>query len=246
MSEMKAYLLNIPDLLAFHLSPGLAHSLENGIHISFERSSNKLRFNGAEFMKRPAFGLSIFLGENGARKAGFTLLELMVTVAIMGIISVIAIPAANRYRQECCLKAAIYEITGMLKEAKQNALSNERYYAIAFNTTEGIISLVSGRGPDGTWNTPDDEVVRSFRLADKGGGLRFGHGTYGPLPTLVAAPDGVSFTTNNTCVCNPDLTGNAGAVYMNATGGAAMALTMNSEDFGYKMYRWNGTVWSRM
>jgi prepilin-type N-terminal cleavage/methylation domain-containing protein len=197
-------------------------------------------------MKMRAFGVSVFWGEHGAGKAGFTLLELLTAIAIIGIISAVAIPALSALYGVCCVKAAICEITGMLKEAKQNALSNGTYYAITFNTNDGIISLVSGRGPDGTWNTPDDPVVRSFRLADKGGGLRFGHGSYGPISGLANAPDGVSFTTNNTCVCNPDLTGNGGAVYMMSASGAAMALTMNRTDFGYKMYRWDGRQWVRM
>jgi prepilin-type N-terminal cleavage/methylation domain-containing protein len=197
-------------------------------------------------MKMRAFGVSVFRGEDGARRAGFTLLELLVVIAIIGIISAVAFPAMSALYGGCCLKAAIYEITGMIKEAKQNALSNGTYYAITFNTTGGIISLVSGRGPDGKWNTPDDPVVRSFRLADKGGGLRFGHGSYGPLPTLEPAPDGVSFPTSNSCVCNPDLTGNGGTVYIMSATGAAMALKMNSKDYGYFMYRWDGKKWVRM
>jgi hypothetical protein len=134
----------------------------------------------------------------------------------------------------------------MIKEAKQNALSNGIYYAITFNTTDGIISLVSGRGPDGTWNTPDDPVVRSFRLANKGGGLKFSHGSYGPLPTLAAAPDGVSFQNNNTIIFNPDLTGTAGTVYIMSASGSAMALRMNSKDYGYAMFRWDGKEWVKM
>jgi len=165
---------------------------------------------------------------------------------ILGIIGATAIPAFHNLYCSCCLKAAVYGICDMIKEAKQNALCNGVYYSIAFNTTSGVISLVSDRGEDGTWNTSDDEVVRSLSLADKGGGLRFGHGSYGPIKGLAEAPDGVSFPTNNTCVCNPELTGNAGVVYIMSASGAAMALKMNSTDYGYVMYRWDGKSWERM
>jgi prepilin-type N-terminal cleavage/methylation domain-containing protein len=198
----------------------------------------------ADFMINPAFDISI-LGKE-ACKTGFTLLELLTTVAIIAIISAIAILPVNFFYEKCCVMAAVSEITGMIKEAKQNALCNCRDYAIGFDPVFGKVSLLSGKGLDGTWNTADDVVVRSFTLAAKGGGLRFGYGNYGPRPDHAAAPDGITFQNNNTLVCNPNLTGSPGTVYLISRSGYAMALTMNTTDYGYSMWKWDGGKWVRM
>ena len=176
---------------------------------------------------------------------GFTLLELLVTLAVVAILGAISTPLFFSFYGNCCLKALMWEIAGMVKEAKQSALG-EKYYAISFDPAEGKISLLSGRGADGKWNTADDEVVRSVRLRDKGGGLSFGYGSYGQRPGRYSSDDGIAFPNNNTLICNPDLTGNAGTVYICSRYGGAMALTMNSEDFGYTLRRWNGSGWERL
>jgi prepilin-type N-terminal cleavage/methylation domain-containing protein len=175
---------------------------------------------------------------------GFTLLELLVTIAILGILSMIAIPAVSSYRGKCALEATAIEICGMIREGKQRAL-DEGKYGILFDTATDTISLIA-KGADDEWNTADDRLIRSFRLANKGGGLRFGYESYGPVETseghLAVTTDGVSFG-NNRLVCNEELTGNAGAIYIRSSSGAAVAMTMNSFDYGYKIYSWNGRSW---
>lgn len=176
---------------------------------------------------------------------GFTVLELLVTLAVLGILAALSTPLFASFYANCCLKAVMWDIAAMVREAKQSALG-EKYYAVAFDPLAGRVSLVSGRGPDGEWNTPDDEVVRSFSLGAKGGGLEFGYGEYGPVPGYAEADDGVTFPNNNTLICNPELTGNAGTVYVRSRHGGAMAMTMNSSDFGYTLRRWTGSSWERM
>ena len=197
-------------------------------------------------MKKPALVMSAFIRDKRSVRGGFSLPELLTVLAIVGIICSITVPALSSLYGSCCLKAAIFELCDMLKEAKQSALSNGGDYAITFDTAKGLIALVSGKGADNKWNTSDDPVVRSFLLRSKGGGLRFGYGNYGPIKGLEEAPDGVTFQTNNTCVCNPELTGNAGTVYIMSAKGAAMALKMNSTAYGYFLYRWDGKQWVRM
>lgn len=175
------------------------------------------------------------------KRGGFTLVELLVVIAIIGIISAVGIPSFNSYYSICCLKAAAVETAGMIKEGKQKALG-ENDYAVSFDPIGGRITLLAGRGPDGNWNTPDDLVVRFFRLADKGSGLSFGYGSCGPIPDHAATDDGISFQYNR-LVCNEELTGNAGTVYFKSRSGAAVALVMNSTDFDYTLWKWDGSQW---
>ncbi len=176
---------------------------------------------------------------------GYTLIEIFVALAVCGILCAVAVPAFSRYLDRCRVKAAMLEIVNLLKEAKMRALDGESN-ALIIDAEKQTAALVAGKGPDGRWDTDDDPVVRVVRLKDKGGGLRFGYGRYGPIrhddKSNAAASDGVTFG-NNRIVCNDELTGNLGAVYIISTSGVAMAMTINSKSYWHTLYSWDGKEW---
>jgi general secretion pathway protein G len=60
----------------------------------------------------------------GARPAGFSLLEVMITVAIVGVLATIAVPAYERYQERVRVAQAISDIAGIGAVVTQYAATN--------------------------------------------------------------------------------------------------------------------------
>ncbi|WP_139366832.1 hypothetical protein [Trichlorobacter thiogenes] len=145
----------------------------------------------------------------------------------MSILVAIAVPVVATYHGNCAIRLATCEVCDIIREARALALTSNNPIAVTFAPVTTAVSLVSDRGGDGRWNTADDSVIRSFKLSNKAG-IHFGYGNCGPVPGLANEADGITFQTNNSMVCNQEMSSNAGTVYLMLCDSRVTALTVNS------------------
>jgi type IV pilus assembly protein PilA len=86
---------------------------------------------------------------------GFTLVELMVVIAIIGIITAIAIPYYNNYKKTACDQAALADMYN-IKAAVQKYITDETLKGSTFPTVaQGVTTvLADGEAGTGTYGYP--------------------------------------------------------------------------------------------
>jgi prepilin-type N-terminal cleavage/methylation domain-containing protein len=101
------------------------------------------------------------------RQSGFTLIELMITVAVIAIIAAIALPLYSGYIETSRQGVLINNISTIEVFQEDVRLRTGAYVAGSYDVAGGDTGLA---GPPLRWNPRDDDVV--YRVVLAGGGYR--------------------------------------------------------------------------
>ncbi|MDB9823336.1 GspH/FimT family pseudopilin [Deltaproteobacteria bacterium] len=164
---------------------------------------------------------------------GFSLMELMITLAILGILATIAVPAFSSWLPEYKLKCAVRDIYSNMQLAKMTAVrANEKYRLVFSNAGGGSYIL----------QRPDETTEKSigFLDYDPSGNIGYGRGN----ATKAATTSGGSLPSDfisyqyNKAVFNSRGTGSPGYVYLANSMGTAYAIGTWSSGI-IVMKKWN-------
>ncbi|HEX2834097.1 MAG TPA: GspH/FimT family pseudopilin [Thermoanaerobaculia bacterium] len=101
--------------------------------------------------------------------SGYSLAELLVVVAIIGVLSLVSVPAFMNYRNSAKLKSSMRQFVADLRWARQRAITENHPTMISFKTGAGQIVYRDFNGevaPDGTVSysavTPASKYEKRF------------------------------------------------------------------------------------
>ncbi|MBU4581417.1 MAG: prepilin-type N-terminal cleavage/methylation domain-containing protein [Proteobacteria bacterium] len=96
------------------------------------------------------------------KKYGFTLVEMMIVVAVMGIMSAIAAPNLMHYMAERRLNGAARMVMSDLMAARQRAVTQNNEFKVFFNTNQHEYTILDDDDNDGTADTGEATEVRNI------------------------------------------------------------------------------------
>jgi prepilin-type N-terminal cleavage/methylation domain-containing protein len=177
------------------------------------------------------------------KESGFSLLELMIVIAIIAILAAITVPNVLSWLPGKRLRYAADELYGNLQYAKMMAIKNNEKWAVYYDFSGNSYKLIRDYGGSGQAD------FRTVDLDQYGSGVRYGTGDAtqsvpgGSITSALA--DGNSYDSpDDTAVFDSQGTAdNLGYVYLRTDGGATIAVGTPSLAGIVVQRGWSGTGW---
>ncbi|HEY7497189.1 MAG TPA: prepilin-type N-terminal cleavage/methylation domain-containing protein [Vicinamibacterales bacterium] len=181
--------------------------------------------------------------------AGFTLLEIMVVVALMGVLAAMAIMVSPSFTQTARADSGIAQVLDAIRSAREVAISQRRNVQLRFIGNNAIQTVRVEIGANG--QVTGTTVLRTVELENR---MRFDLDADVPDDT----PDGFGRTGAISFGASPTRMFTSEGTFVNATGdvlnGTAFMLIPNQENSAraitimgatalIRAYRWNGREW---
>jgi prepilin-type N-terminal cleavage/methylation domain-containing protein len=194
--------------------------------------------------------MSQTLRETKKNIAGFTLVELMVAIAILGVLCAIAIPTFTAWLPDYRLKQAARDLYANLQRARMGAIrANDTWGVLFDNSVTPGRYLIYSLGPNRTWdNGVGDDVLQNITIdlsAYKG--VDYGHGkaTKNIPGNPFGAGDDISYKTPDRVAVfsNRGTVDNQGYVYLSNGNGNAYAVGTPSPAGVVVLRKYTGGSW---
>lgn len=86
--------------------------------------------------------------KNTASRSGFTLIEMMVVIAIIMLLYTLAAPAISQFLKKNSLKMTVEQTQKMISMARQMAITTAGFYAIQINSDLGLVGIYDASETD--------------------------------------------------------------------------------------------------